>query len=279
MWAFVSVWGAHALAFVVVRVLPDPSAAALGFQGSQKAAKESFEQEHEARPYLQTLLDLARGNLGNTLDNVSVISEIREATLASGPRLLLAAAIVFFVMGIVVFVPEQALASVSYASGLISFFPPFLMPFLGLGILVSSSTLFAIPHSIWWLTAVCIAIPAAAFAGMQAADVMNQSLRSAFAVTIQAAGASRFQQRVRLSHNVIMEITPTLEKITSGLLTSLLFAEPILGESGLGTLATRAVRRTDIEMLLGLVLVFAVVVNLTRLMSISIRSVYGIRPR
>ena len=80
-------------------------------------------------------------------------------------------------------------------------------------------------------------------------------------------GASHARLRVRLLRSLFVELLPTLEKIVSGLLVSLIFVEPVLGLDGFGTLAIRAIRRSDPDMVLALVLVVAIVVNSARILA------------
>jgi peptide/nickel transport system permease protein len=279
VWFLLSVIGAHALAFVVIQILPDPAMVALGIDSTKNSARESFERANKPRTYLQTLADLGHADFGTTLDGVSVAEEIGRALLASIPRFLVAALLVVFVVFAISIAPEPTLRPVRYLSSLLSFFPPFLIAFVGLGLLVSTDAtfVFAAKWGGWLLSAICLAVPSAALLGAQAADVTDRNLRRPFATTVRAMGASRFQQRLRLSRNLVMELTPTFEKLVTGLLTTALFVEPIFGQAGLGTTTLQAIRRTDTNLLLALVLLFALAVNVARLLSNLVRSSYGLQ--
>ena len=88
-WAAMTILGAHLLAFLAVRALPDRSIGVLGFQVGQEAARSAFDERHRPRSYPETLLGLFRGDLGKTLDSVPVAQELAGAIAASAPRLLL----------------------------------------------------------------------------------------------------------------------------------------------------------------------------------------------
>jgi len=230
---------------------------------------------------LQTLAALSRGDLGTTLDGVPVGQEIGTALQASIPRFFVAALLAGLLVFAVSMAPEGALPPLRYLASLLSFFPPFLVAFVGLGVLVSTNAtfVFADQWGGWLLSAACLAIPSAALLGAQAAEITDRNLKRPFAITVRAMGATRFQQRLRLSNNLLMELTPTLEKLVTGLLTTALFVEPVFGQAGLGTITLQAIRRTDANLLLALVLLFALVVNVARVLSNVVRSSYGIQPQ
>ena len=60
------------------------------------------------------------------------------------------------------------------------------------------------------------------------------------------------------------------------LIAALLFAEPILGLSGFGSMAVRAVRRADPDLLLGVTLALATAVAFLRLTAFAVRRHYGL---
>ena len=82
-----------------------------------------------------------------------------------------------------------------------------------------------------------------------------------------AMGASHFRLRRRLLKNVFFEQLPSWEKIITTMLTASLFAEALLNLHGLGALTIRAISRSDWALVLGLVLVYAVIINLFRVIS------------
>jgi ABC-type dipeptide/oligopeptide/nickel transport system permease component len=93
---------------------------------------------------------------------------------------------------------------------------------------------------------------------------------------LRAQGASLKAQRVLMLPNLGVELVSSLDKMLVGLLTATMFAEPILGQSGIGSLALRAVRRSDVDLILGIVLVTAVTVGACRGLSYAVRSHYGV---
>lgn len=273
-----SVLGAHAMMFAIVGVLPDPAFSALGIHSVQRATRGAFEAAHSTRGYDQVLRDLSRGDLGRTLDGVSVSGEVSLALLATAPRFLCALALVAVVVLIVASAPVRYLNVLGRLGLLFAFFPPFLAPFTLLGLFLAGQTLFGpLPLALpWWLSVLALALPAASLAGAQTALITSRNLASRFALATRAIGLGRLRLRVRLLRNLSMEIAPTIEKLATGLITGALFAEVIFSQSGVGTLTLRAIRRTDVDLLLALVLIFATTVGIGRAIAAWLRGGAGL---
>lgn len=281
IWLFITVAGAHLLAYGVVQVLPSRAVAVLGFQSAQVQAREGLERAAPLRSYDRVVADLARGELGTTLDGTPVADELATGIEASVPRLAGAALLVAAIVLVVALLPLAMLRPVSRVSAFLAFFPPFVAPFLMLWVAIVLSR--AIPSAgldlMPWLAGLAVALPALAFASAQAAAITERNLGMPFAVTIRAVGATPFRLRVRLLHHLLLEMAPTLEKLAIGLVTALLFAESVFGMSGLGSLTLRAIRRTDVDLILALVMMSAFLVASLRIATAALRAAYGVTAR
>ena len=85
----------------------------------------------------------------------------------------------------------------------------------------------------------------------------HRAAKGCAARTLLALGASLSQQRRILAANLAFEMLPSLQKLSVSLFGILLFVEPIFGVPGVGTTAMRAIRRSDADLLLGVVVIFA----------------------
>ena len=277
-----SVLAAHALTYLLVAVLPDPSIILLGFQSAQESVLSAFQQQTAIRGYGQVLFDLANGDLGKTLDGVPVTAEVWTALEATVPRVVAAFAGVLMVVLAVAFLPRPGNPAVWHGLTLTSFLPPFLIPFaclvlaLAMDLAIGTEGLF---DTGWWLTVVAMAVSPAALAGAQTANIMKRNLEEPFAKTVLASGATPIRQRRRLLHNLFVELAPGLEKMLTAMITATMFAEPILGETGFGTMVVRAIRRTDVDLLLASVLAAAIAINLGRVAGVSVRALYRVPQR
>lgn len=275
-----SIFGAHALTYSLLGVLPDAAVVSLGLESAKSEVVAAFQAEHGLRPYSQVLVDLTRFQLGITLDGVPVTQELGRALMPSFPRVLLGGVLIVTLSIITaLFVPARS-GMLDRLASFLAFLPPYVMPFIGvLGILVIQKTLgVQVSDALIPLVAVAtIAIIPAALAVAQTASIMRRNLQSDFARTLTAVGARPLYCRIRLLNNVAAEIAPSLEKMFTGMVAALLFAEPVLGLSGFGTTTVRAVKRSDPDLLLGVTLILAISVSVFRLFAVLARRHYGLR--
>jgi hypothetical protein len=169
-WACITVMAAHALAFVVIRVLPDPAMNVLGFRAGQVEARASFEEQNRSRSYGKVLVDLARGDLGQTIDRVAVNAELAVALKESAPRIAVAAALVLLAILGVAFAPALTLPRLSYFGSMVAFIPPFVASFILLGVLLIANASASLLIE-WWVCTFAMAIPAAALCVSQSCCV------------------------------------------------------------------------------------------------------------
>jgi ABC-type dipeptide/oligopeptide/nickel transport system permease component len=110
---------------------------------------------------------------------------------------------------------------------------------------------------------------------MQSTNVMRDHLARPHAALQRATGAKPLELRRILLHNVLVELAPSLEKAMAWLLANLMFTEVVLGLPGIGSMAVRALRRSDPYLILATVLVFAVIINTMRVVAVGLRYAYG----
>ena len=277
--AFCSVFGAHGLVYLLVGVLPEAAAVSLGLESARPELMAAFRSAHAIRPYHVVLADLVVLDFGRSLDGVPVRREIAGSLAASLPRLLAGFGLIAVACAATALLVHKNGGKRDRLASLIAFFPPYLVPFLALLFLLAvRPVLGAGPAAALApvMAVLAIAVTPAALIAAQTANIARRNLRSDFARTLAAAGATPLYLRFRLLHNVAAEIAPSLEKMFTWMVATLLFAEPILGLSGFGTTAVRAVRRSDPDLLLGVTLAIAVAVALLRLLVLCVRRRYGL---
>jgi len=275
-----SILGAHALAYLLVGVLPDAAVISLGLESARSEVVAAFHADHGIRPYSQVIADAAHLDLGTTLDGIPVSKELGHALASSFPRLVIAGLAIVLASVVTAILAPARSGALDRAASFLAFLPPYVMPFLGVLVVLSVQAAFGVVITdglSLLITVTAIAIVPGALIVAQTASITRRNLESDFARTLIAVGAPALYQRVRLLHNVAAEITPSLEKMFTGMMAALLFAEPILGLSGFGTAAVRAVRRSDPDLLLGVTLVLAGSVAVFRLFALVVRRHYGLR--
>jgi ABC-type dipeptide/oligopeptide/nickel transport system permease component len=108
-----------------------------------------------------------------------------------------------------------------------------------------------------FLACAALALPAACILAAQAARATAEHLGSSFVRTQRACGWHEHRIRLWLLKNLLYRLLPTLEKAWAAMFVALVFVETLFGLSGVGTLAARAIRRSDVPMTLAVVLTAA----------------------
>ena len=251
---------AHALAFGMVKALPDAAVIALGFESANPLAVAAFRAAQQERSYIATLTGLLSLDFGVSLDGVAVRSELKRSLSNSAPRFALA---YLLTLGAMFALPALLPSTSPLTAGalpLLAFLPPYVAPLLALGLITAATLLLGWAPNDWireLILVLALAAPVTSLALKQAGGVMARLLTTDHARTLSAIGASSRQQRWLLMPNVVSEMLPSLQKLAVAMLGILLFVEPIFGAAGIGTTALRAIRRSDVDLLLGVVTVFA----------------------
>ena len=277
--AFCSIFGAHGLVYLMVGVLPDAAIVTLGIESARPELMAAFRSANEIRPYHVVLIDLAGLEFGKSLDGVPVRRELAVSLATSLPRLSAGFVLIAIACILTALLAHEQGGMRDRLGSLIAFLPPYLAPFFALLFLLAVRPALGAGFAAALtpvVTVLAIAATPAALIAAQTANITRRNLRSDFARTLAAAGATPLYLRLRLLHNVAAEIAPSLEKMFTWMVAILLFAEPILGLSGFGTTAVRAVRRSDPDLLLGVTLVIAATVALLRLLALGVRRRYGL---
>ena len=272
-----TIFAVHAIAYVIIGILPDPSVVALGIFSAQDSAVEAFRTSYQIRTYPIILYDLIVNlDLGNTLDRVPVVSEINRAIGRSLPRMI-CACFLMVSSGLIagLFYREKKQSSwVDNWSVFGIFLPAFFLPLFIFSLLILTG--FITGNNVqkiglWLGCVMSMAIPPILLINTQSKMVMGRLLVLPFARRYRSVGFNEYKVRLRLIKNMADEIAPTAEKMVTAMLTQVILAETIFGMEGIGTITVRAVRRTDINLLLGIVLLFSCIIGLIRLSSILFR--------
>lgn len=249
----------------------------LGIYGAQVDVLASLTQLTPTRSYLETFTGLLHLDLGKSVDGLPVAGELVNGILYSLPRVLFA-----FICSIMAAFLAASLAGRIYKGvfpvlSYVLFLPSYAVSFLVFTLLLKSNIGFYFgPMTLWLACAVAISLPPSALVASQAFVITNKNLSSQHSVNLLSLGVPKARVRNLLYRNLVYEITPTLEKIMTGIITGLMFAEMVFGLPGIGALAIRAIRRSDVDLLLGVVVAFSLLICLARLVSTGILSFYRV---
>jgi len=270
MLVLASALGAYVIGYFVLQILPDAALGRLGLGAADTNVRAALADQKSLG---ELLTRLATGDLGDTLDGTRVAAELLAGLQSSLPRVAAAGLVVVATIIAVGHAPRPALPGLARLAGILVFLPPFLFPFAGLVLLLAVDGFDSGLQPV--VVLLSLALPPSAMVAAQTAAIMTRHLNSAFAINLRARGASRRRQRWLLLPAVGLELLGTLEKLIVGLFTALLFVEPLLGETGFGALMLRAIRRSDLELTLALVLFLAMLVNVARIVAGRSRSRLG----
>lgn len=270
--AVLVVFGAHALTYFLVNVLPDATLISLGLEGAKHEVLANLQSEAVRRPYVDTLLGLLKFDFGRTIDAVPVSEELSHALILSAPRIVGAFALVGMAAFLTAFVQRVPRTLISF----LSFLPPYVSAFFALLGLLAVGAASPGDPALGLMCMLAVAVSPAMLIVEQAAGIMRRNLATEFARTLVSIGAGDRFLRTRLLGNLMAELVPSMEKVFVMIAAGLLFAEPILGLPGIGTTAVRAVRRADPDLLLGVTLLFSFSVVIARLTAVGVRRQFGL---
>jgi len=266
----------HASAYFLIRTLPESSVIALGINSVQSSALEGFNSSLAIKSYPEMLLGVLKLDLGLTIDKVPVIAELKNSIKESFPRILLATFLVFcvgFITGLF-FNGKNKIQGLSKLIDFGIFMPSFFLPLLIYSIFISVGV-FGFKSDIrgllWVGCVFSMAFPPVLMVYSQSTQVMKKLLNLSFVQRYRSIGFSEKKLHWKLLRNLTDEIAPTFEKLITAMLTQIILAETIFGLSGIGSLTVRAVRRSDLNLLLGIVLFFAVSIGILRITTVFIR--------
>ena len=270
-----AILGVHALTYFLIRFLPTTARVMLGIYGGQHEAYIALANLVKPRPYMRMLLGLFTFDFGISSDGVAVKVELYKNFLISLPRIFFA---IFFSIISILCVADLAIRSRKCLFAILTyllFIPAYGISFVLFVLFVLLNSYIPVQNTIVWVVcAFASSIPPSLLLSSQTYIIMRKNFESQHAINYLSLGVSLNRLKFILYKNLVYEIAPTLEKAMTGIITGLMFAEMVFGLPGIGALAIRAIRRSDTELLLGVVVVFSLLVGVARLLSIFILSFY-----
>jgi peptide/nickel transport system permease protein len=258
-----TVVGAFSIGYMLINYLPSAAFAALGIFASNEAVVSDFLKHQGTKDYLQYVTAALSGDLGFSLDGLPVGNQVLQAAMVSLPILLIALTIVSIALYKAVYAKDMSF----YTSllGYCSFLPVYVFGMIAgvLVLLIPSGGNLA--TSI--IAGIAISISVGALLVRQMQNVIHELMRSDHVRFHRAQGASDRQVRKRISRNVFVQLLPSVQSAVLVCIASVVFVELILGIGGIGSLTARAIRRSDTNLILGLILVLSFMTGILQMLS------------
>lgn len=264
--AIAVLFGVHALVYAFVGLLPDAAVSALGLMGGNESAVARYWSTREAPEYLDHLLGMLRGDLGLTLDRVPVSSEIWRGLLSSGPIIFISLMATVILGRVVLTLSRTSLKPWIAWLDAGAFIPPFVIP------LVFSAALYASPQADNPAAAIAclllsLLIPSAALTGAFLARYQIEEFAAPYVTSLGINGLPETEVRRLVSASSLSRLLRNADRVAVLNFVCLMLAEPILGQAGLGTLASRAIRTADPNLILGVTVFIALVVTVSGILA------------
>ena len=267
-------WGAATLAFLAFRIIPgDPVSVMLGPQAQvSDAVKDGIRTELGLdRPpleqYLTYLLQLVRGDLGESYQLRMPVTEVIGRQLGSTLQLTALALVIAVTLALTTALLVRGRTSRGVIAGLeliVLSSPVFWIGLLLLSVFAFGLGWFPVsgsrnPATIV-LPAVTLALPVAALLGQVLRDGIETAERQPFATTVRARGAGqvRLTAHHTLRHGAAGALTLTAYLIGS-LLGGAVLVETVFARPGLGRVTLSAISDRDLPVITGIILLSALV--------------------
>lgn len=249
----------HATTSFLVMLLPDAATIALGILGGNRTSVDNYWKARETASYSQQIAQLLRGDFGMTLDNTRVSSEMLSALSQTAPSFAAGICIAVVLSGLALRAKPATRAWIGSVAGSASLLPPFIFPFLVAPVLFLSSYASS-PIAARVALIASIAVPLVVMITVMLLRFYDEALNEYFGgkLTLNGLPLDTVHRLSRLSAG--FRIVDLFDRIAVTAIVSILLAEPLLGVSGLGTLAARAIKTADPNLTIAITTVIAVVV-------------------
>ncbi|WP_373491043.1 hypothetical protein [Parasphingorhabdus sp.] len=269
------IFSVHAITSFLVTFLPNAASVALGILGGNDASIANYWESRDHVGYFDRSMQLMHADLGQTLDNTSVVNELTMALAQTGPSLVIALCLAFLSAFWVLKARSAMREHIGTISDTLSLLPPFIVPF------IIAPVLFLTPFagsSIATQTAVVVSItlPLAIMITAMLIRFYHETLNEKFfnKLALNGLSLSALHRISRL--NAWFRILAVFDRIVVAGLVGILLAEPLFGVSGIGTLTARAIRTSDPNLTVAISTAIASVVIIAGLFGTVLRPLSSI---
>jgi ABC-type dipeptide/oligopeptide/nickel transport system permease component len=271
-----AVLGTHALTSAIVLVLPRFEIAVLGIQAGSHSVREHLVDRVAQRSYIDRLFGLPSFDFGSSIDGTLVFTDLLTAMTVTIPLLLAVIVGSFAFVAISLWIRSPHRLGNEWGFSFLTFLPSFVPCFVGFALLLHFRIfqLTTIGAILWLAAGFCAAITPTLVLRSQALSLLQNEEEAAHARYLRAEGVGPATLRRWSIRNVFILLLPSIDKWFAWVMGTVMFSEIIFGLAGLGSAAARAVRRSDADLIVGVAVVVALLVNLVRFFTVWARRQY-----
>jgi len=269
---------AYVLGYGLMRALPEFGAGVLGLAASDAAVMERFRIEKDAPSSLADALSrLLRAKHGNTLNDRPVAEEIAMALRHSLPLFGASIALTALCAALGAFFGMRESRTSGWLARFLAFLPAYLPAYVAAGAIPLLGVVAARNEvtALLLVAALTAVIPGALLAGTIQAS-LTVSRQAPYYVTLLAHGYTGWVRFRLVAPTTFKQLLPMFARVVSGVIMVQVFVEAVLAYPGLGSSLLQAIRRTDINLVLGYVLLLSGIhASLVHMASIVRKASFG----
>lgn len=271
MKAVATVLVAHGLGYVLTGVLPKVGIGVLGVGAADPTALAHFGAKLDVpQNYLEALSHLLVGDLGRTVDQVSVASALAAAIVRSLPVLFIATAVFAGCTLLALFWPQRfATAGRRGVFEFLTFIPVFMPSFVvfAVAVMTGAVAVFEDGQLRTLILGICVGVTPSCLSISTICHGYELELKRRYVKVMHAYGYDRQRLNAGVRKAILIHWIPTLEKIVTLQIAVLIFTEAIFSFPGFGSLILLAVQRTDVNVILAAIVGISLIISIIRLVA------------
>ncbi|MEW8279823.1 MAG: hypothetical protein AB2719_16665 [Candidatus Thiodiazotropha sp.] len=221
---------------------------------------------------LDAVWHLIKGEFGMSLNHRLVLDEISDAGCNSLPMFVTTMTIVFVAAVVGAGLGMRNMQSTLAMSRLFSFLPAYLPAYFIAGLLplTGMSAVQGSISSLLLIATVIAVIPAAVLLGTVQASIAG-SRQAPYFLTLQAHGYTDWEILRLIAPTTVKRLLPMVAGVVTSVMMVQIFVEAIFAFPGIGSSLLQAIRRTDVNLILAYILLFAVFHSTLTQVTVAIR--------
>lgn len=242
----------------------------LGYGAVQQGALENFGRNlDQPSSYLDSLLRILSFDLGKSIDGVPVKSVLANSVLLSGTTFIAGLFVVVIIISAGMYFPKIIKTNyMQRALEFLAFLPGFVPAFLIFAFLVTINHLEFLNNGLTQKVFIGISsiVMPTAFSLVTILGVLQRESRMPYVRALRGLGASEAAVMNAIRRAAVIQVVGIFDKVIIQYLSVQIFAEIVFSAPGFGTVLLLSAQRTDVNMIIPLVIVISLVIVVSRIL-------------